>query len=94
LIPPTFRIAQEGFFTPQVKNGEAAAYSANVNGQTLTFEFANGVFRDKETDNEWDIFGRAASGALQGTQLTEKHAINHFWLSWAAFRPETQVYTP
>jgi hypothetical protein len=65
-----------------------------VGGQPLTFEFADGVFRDKETGSEWDILGRAVSGTLQGAQLTELPAINHFWFSWAAFRPETRVYQP
>lgn len=59
--------------------GAAIAYSAEVDGQTLTFEFADGVFRDQETGSEWDIFGRAIAGALQGIQLTELPAINHFW---------------
>ncbi|MBS4015785.1 MAG: DUF3179 domain-containing protein [Candidatus Latescibacteria bacterium] len=74
--------------------GATVAYSAEVDGQTLTFELADGVFRDKETASEWDIFGRAVSGKLQGAQLTELPAINHFWFSWAAFRPETRIYQP
>lgn len=74
--------------------GATVAYSAEVDGQTLTFELVNGVFHDQETASEWDIFGRAISGKLQGAQLTEQPAINHFWFSWAAFRPETRVYAP
>ena len=74
--------------------GATVAYSAEVDGQTLTFEFSNGVFRDKETGSEWDILGRALSGTLKGAQLTELPAINHFWFSWAAFRPETRIYAP
>ncbi len=74
--------------------GAAIAYSAIVDGQPLTLEFVNGIFRDKETGSEWDILGRAVAGALAGKQLTELPAINHFWFSWAAFRPETRVYQP
>ncbi len=74
--------------------GAAVAYAAEVDGQPLTFEVANGVFRDKETGSEWDILGRAVSGTLKGKQLTELPAINHFWFSWAAFRPETRVFEP
>jgi hypothetical protein len=74
--------------------GAAVAYSAEVGGHPLTFEFADGVFRDQETGSEWDILGRAVAGALEGKQLTEVPAINHFWFSWAAFRPETRVYQP
>jgi hypothetical protein len=74
--------------------GATVAYSAEVDGQPLAFEFADGVFRDKETGSEWDILGRAVAGELEGAQLTELPAINHFWFSWAAFRPETRVYEP
>jgi hypothetical protein len=74
--------------------GATVAYSAEVDGQPLTFEFADGVFRDKETNSEWDILGRAVAGELEGMQLSELPAINHFWFSWAAFRPETRVYQP
>jgi hypothetical protein len=74
--------------------GAAVAYSAEVDGKTLAFEFTNGVFRDKETGSEWDILGRSIAGKLKGTQLTELPAINHFWFSWAAFRPETRIYQP
>jgi hypothetical protein len=74
--------------------GATVAYSAEVDGQPLAFEFADDVFRDKETGSEWDILGRAVAGELEGAQLTELPAINHFWFSWAAFRPETRVYAP
>jgi len=33
-------------------------------------------------------------GALKGSQLSALPAINHFWFSWAAFKPETQIYQP
>jgi hypothetical protein len=74
--------------------GATVAYATEVNGQLLTFEFADGVFRDKETGSNWDILGRAIAGKLEGAQLTELPAINHFWFSWAAFRPETRIYAP
>jgi hypothetical protein len=74
--------------------GAAVAYSAEVDGQRLTFEFVDGVFRDQETGSKWDILGRAVAGELAGRQLAELPAINHFWFSWAAFRPETRVYQP
>ena len=74
--------------------GAAVAYSAEVNGQKLTFEFTDGAIRDLETGSRWNILGQALSGKLKGAQLIPLPAINHFWFSWAAFRPETRVYQP
>ncbi|RME58163.1 DUF3179 domain-containing protein, partial [Candidatus Parcubacteria bacterium] len=47
-----------------------------------------------QTNSEWNILGQAVSGELAGSQLTPVTSINHFWFSWAAFRPETRVYQP
>jgi hypothetical protein len=40
------------------------------------------------------VLGQAISGPLAGEQLTPVVAVNHFWFSWAAFKPETRVYQP
>ncbi len=74
--------------------GSAAAYRRTVAGQTLTFSpGGESAFTDAETGSTWDILGRALDGPLAGTQLEPVVSINHFWFSWAAFRPETRVYT-
>jgi len=31
---------------------------------------------------------------LTGQALTPVVSINHFWFSWAAFRPDTRIYQP
>jgi hypothetical protein len=79
--------------------GVAAAYSrlldpSTGSGRTLTFKFSNGKILDEQTGSEWDIFGQAVSGELLGKQLTPVISINHFWFSWAAFKPETRIYQP
>ncbi len=74
--------------------GTGAAFSRLVNGQLLTFTWDGTLIKDQGTNSTWDIFGRATDGELQGTQLTPVVAINHFWFSWAAFKPETRVYVP
>ena len=74
--------------------GTAVAFSRMVNGQKLTFIADNGIIRDKETDSTWNVLGAATSGTLTGSQLTPVIAINHFWFSWAAFKPETRIYQP
>lgn len=72
--------------------GTAAAFSRAVNGQVLTFIADNGIIEDKTTNSTWTVLGTATSGPLAGTQLTSVIAINHFWFSWAAFKPETKIY--
>ena len=74
--------------------GTAAAFSRIVNGQTLTFVANNGLIKDEETDSTWNVLGQAIAGELNGKQLTPVIAINHFWFSWAAFKPETKIYQP
>ena len=74
--------------------GTAAAFSRMVDGQVLTFVTDDGLLMDKETNSVWNVLGAATSGPLVGTQLTQVISINHFWFSWAAFKPETRIYQP
>lgn len=74
--------------------GAAVAYSRLLDGTTLDFEFKDGKILDKQTGSEWNIFGLAVAGELSGKQLVPVVSINHFWFSWAAFKPETRIYQP
>lgn len=74
--------------------GTAAAFSRMVDEQRLTFTFIEGKIFDEQTNSEWNIFGQAIAGDLKGKQLTPIVSINHFWFSWAAFKPETRIYQP
>jgi len=74
--------------------GAAAAFSRRVGEQTLTFISDNGVIKDIETESTWNVLGIAESGPFAGTQLSPVISINHFWFSWAAFRPATRIYLP
>jgi len=74
--------------------GTAAAFSRQLDGQTLSFTFTEGKIIDEQTKSEWNILGQAVAGELKGKQLTSVVSINHFWFSWAAFKPETRVYQP
>jgi len=74
--------------------GAAAAYSRVVEGRALTFSFDGSAILDEETGGSWDVLGRAVQGELAGASLEAVVAVNHFWFSWAAFKPETQVYQP
>jgi hypothetical protein len=74
--------------------GSAVAYSRLLNDQLLDFEFKDGRILDTQTGSEWNIFGLAVTGELRGSQLTPVVSINHFWFSWAAFKPGTRIYQP
>jgi hypothetical protein len=74
--------------------GSANVFEREVDGQTLTFTWDGEKINDEETGSEWNLLGRAVSGPLEGTQLNPIVAINHFWFSWAAFKPETRIYQP
>jgi hypothetical protein len=74
--------------------GSAAAYARILDGLELTFEVVDAQILDRETGSTWNVLGQAIAGELTGKQLTPIVAINHFWFSWAAFRPETKVYKP
>ncbi len=74
--------------------GAANAYEPELDGQTLTFALDGSKIVDNETGSEWDVLGQAVNGPLTGKQLTPVVAVNHFWFSWAAFKPETRIYQP
>ena len=58
--------------------GTAAAFARVVDGE--------------ETHTIWDITGKGVKGPLRGKLLKPIISINHFWFSWAAFRPDTRIY--
>jgi hypothetical protein len=72
--------------------GAGVSFSPVVDGQILTFSFDGEKIVDDQTGSEWDVFGQAISGDLAGTQLEPVVSVNHFWFSWAAFKPDTRVY--
>ena len=74
--------------------GAAVAYSRQGAGRMLHFIAQNGIIRDEETCSIWNIFGEAVDGELEGEALTPIISVNHFWFSWAAFKPETRIYQP
>ena len=47
-----------------------------------------------QTGSTWTITGRATDGELAGTALEAVGHGDHFWFAWAAFAPETRIWTP
>jgi hypothetical protein len=74
--------------------GTAVVFERNLDAQVLTFASQGGRIVDAQTGSSWNVSGQAIDGPLAGQALTPAVAINHFWFSWAAFRPDTRVYQP
>ncbi len=74
--------------------GAAAVFSPTVDGRRLTFKVQGGLFIDEQTRSTWTILGSASSGSLAGKRLQPVPHGNHFWFSWASYRPHTRVYKP
>ena len=72
--------------------GTGASFSRSLNGEVLDFEWLDGAIRDRQTSSTWSLLGEATAGPLEGSRLEAVVSINHFWFSWAAFRPETRIY--
>ena len=76
--------------------GSTGVFSAVVDADTLTFVRSGGEdapITDVETGSTWDITGRAIDGPLAGTTLEPIPHGDHFWFAWAAFVPETSIWT-
>lgn len=74
--------------------GATGVFDANHDGETLTFAVKNDVIVDNQTGSEWNILGRAVAGPLAGEELEPIVHGDHFWFSWGAFKPDTQLYSP
>ena len=77
---------------PAATSAPAPPSAASLDGRVLDFEWSDGAIRDSQTASTWSLLGEATAGPLQGSRLEAVVSINHFWFSWAAFRPETRIY--
>lgn len=76
------------------ETGSTGVFSRRLNDQVLTFRAVEGVFEDEQTGSRWTILGEAVEGPLTGSHLERITAGEHFWFAWAAFRPDTVVWSP
>jgi hypothetical protein len=74
--------------------GASGVFERTLNSQTLTFVTDGQTITDEQTGSVWNILGVATDGELAGQQLTPIVKVDHFWFSWAAFRPDTRIYQP
>jgi hypothetical protein len=76
--------------------GATGVFSAGLDGDPLTFRRDGGEdapILDIETGSTWSVTGLATAGPLIGAQLEPVPHGNHFWFAWAAFSPETVIWT-
>jgi hypothetical protein len=72
--------------------GATGVFSPIVNGQMLTFSKEGDDIVDDQTGTVWNILGQGIEGPLAGEQLETILHGDHFWFSWAAFKPDTLLY--
>jgi hypothetical protein len=73
--------------------GSTGVYLRQIGDEILTFISVEDGFRDKQTGSLWNIFGEAVEGSLAGEKLERIVAGEHFWFAWAAFKPDTIVWS-
>jgi hypothetical protein len=94
--PGALSALDQGYIDDSEDVGATGVFSADVDGQTLTFSRAgdeDAPITDAETGSTWNITGHAIEGPLAGTALTPISHGDHFWFAWAAFVPQTQIWT-
>lgn len=72
--------------------GATGVFDSELDGKVLSFDFADGVFIDKETNSKWNVFGKAIEGKLKGRQLKPIKHGDYFAFAWLTFRPKTEIY--
>lgn len=73
--------------------GATGVFDPVLDGQKLTFRWDGQNIVDEQTGSSWNIVGQAIAGPLTGRALTPIVKGDHFWFSWAAFQPDTLIYT-
>lgn len=55
------------------------------------FTYDGNTLRDVQTRSAWDVDGKCLDGNLQGASMQQYFGIYSFWVTWAAFHPESEV---
>jgi hypothetical protein len=72
--------------------GATGVFDPTLNGEKLTFQLEADKIVDKQSGSVWNIVGQAVEGPLAGQELEPIVHGDHFWFSWAAFKPDTIIY--
>ncbi len=76
--------------------GATGVFRPDLDGRTLTFERAgdeDAPITDRETGSTWSVSGVATDGPVAGSRLEPVVHGDHFWFAWAAFAPQTTIWT-
>ncbi|MCI0346646.1 MAG: DUF3179 domain-containing protein [Chloroflexi bacterium] len=76
--------------------GATGVFRPVIDGRPLTFVREGGEnapITDRETGSTWSVAGVAVGGELGGSKLEPVVHGDHFWFAWAAFTPETTIWT-
>jgi hypothetical protein len=73
--------------------GATGVFDPVLDDQKLIFQHDGDTIVDAETGSTWNILGQAIDGPLAGEQLEPIVHADHFWFSWAAFKPDTIIYS-
>jgi hypothetical protein len=76
--------------------GSTGVFETTIEGRRLTFARDGGEdapIRDRETGSTWSVVGVATDGALKRSHLEPVVHGDHFWFAWAAFSPNTTIWT-
>ena len=79
------------FINSSKDDGAYTVYSSHLEGKELKFIYKDKKFIDTNTNSTWNIFGQAIDGKLKGKELKEIVHADHFWFSWAVFKPKTLI---
>jgi len=95
-VPGTVSVMDLPSIDDSADVGSTGVFSRLVDGQALSFRRdgdEDAPISDAQTGSTWDITGRAVDGPLSGTELEAIPHSDHFWFAWAAFVPETSIWT-
>jgi hypothetical protein len=74
-------------------NPALAYHRLLTDGRVLEFERREGAIFDAQTDSRWNSSGLAVAGELAGVQLSFVTSFFTEWYGWAAFHPDTTIYS-
>jgi hypothetical protein len=76
-------------------NDDYRSFSRTVGGDTLTFQWVEGVLSDLDTGTTWDVnLGLGLEGPLKGQALQPIPSLTAFDWAWEDFYRNGEIYQP
>ena len=78
------------------KDQYIVSFERELDGNLLEFTPVHNklpvILKDKNGDSEFDVFGNAVSGTLQGKKLKPTQSLMAYWFSIGTFYPGTEIF--